>query len=100
MPKGTRAMQMASPTTGHHSFRRLVRPHLLPHPCWPGVESGIAMPTELQDSWNRQRKTHSCSRVAAQSSFRGMPFPDRRAEETERLLLRLLEMRARLLQHQ
>ena len=100
MPKGTWAMQLLSPTTGHHSFRRLVWPHLLPLLCWPVVESGTPMSTQSQDLWNRQRKTHSCSRVAAQSSFRGMPFPDRRAEETERLLRRLLEMRARLLQHQ
>jgi hypothetical protein len=100
VPKGTRAMQMLSPTTGHRSFRRLVRPHLLPLPCWPVVEWGIAMLTQSQESWDRQRKTNSCPQVVARMSVRGMRFPDRRREEVALLLPRLPEMGVHLLQYQ
>ena len=93
-------MQMLSPTTGHRSFRCLARPHLLPLPCWPVVELGIAMLTQSQESWNRQRKTNSRPQTAARMSVRGMRFPDRRAEVMVLLLPRLPEMRVRLLQYQ
>jgi hypothetical protein len=92
-------MQMLSPTTGNRSFRCLARPHLLPLPCWAVVELGIAMLTQSQESWDRQRKTHSCPQVAARKSVQGLRFPDRRGEEMVLLLPRLPEMRVRLLQH-
>jgi hypothetical protein len=98
--KGARAMQMLSPTTGHRSFRRLAQPHLLPLPCWPVVELGIAMLTQSQEPWDRQRKRSSRPQVAARMSFRGMRLLHRRAEEMVQFLPRLPEMRVRLLQHQ
>jgi hypothetical protein len=85
---------------GHRSLRCRVRPHLLPLPCWPVAELGTAMWTQSQESWDRQRKTHSCPQIAAPKTVRGMRLQVRQAVEGVALLLpRQREKQGRLLQH-